>query len=191
MPTSGHNAEPPALITGLGLQLRPWTDADLPAMVELFDDPQFDRWTPLISPFNLEAARRYLAKRQEARDAGRLLQLAITTDGHTPLGEVLLIRKDENGIPTAELAYGIGAKHQGQGLASRGVRLMTAHAYDIFSVQQVILYIDPENTPSQRVARTTGFHLTAAEPVIRERVNGRRVSLNTWIHHPSTSHTSR
>lgn len=182
MTTFADNDQSSVLIAGLGLRLRPWTDADLPVMVELFDDPQFDRWTPLCAPFDLEAARGYLAKGQEARDAGRLLQLAITTDGRIPLGEVLLIRKNENGILTGELAYGLGVEHQGRGLASRAVRLMTAHAYDVFGVQQVILRIDPENTPSQRVARATGFHLTAAEPVIRERPDGRRVSLDTWIH---------
>ncbi|MGR6919510.1 hypothetical protein ACU635_35200 [[Actinomadura] parvosata] len=41
--------------------MREWTADDLPVMVELFGDPQVDRWTPLRSPFDLAAAHSYLA----------------------------------------------------------------------------------------------------------------------------------
>jgi RimJ/RimL family protein N-acetyltransferase len=126
-------------------------------MVALFDTPAFARWTPLASPFDLEAARRYLADSRKG-DAGRI-QLAITTDGRTPLGEVLAVRTQEE-PPTVEIAYGVGAEHQGQGLASRSVRLMTHYAYDTLAAKRVVLRIAPENIPSQRVAQATGFHLT-------------------------------
>lgn len=73
-------------------------------LLELFDDPQFDQWTPLTSPFDLSAARAYLAKARQEHSAGRCIQLAITTDGRNALGEVLLVRRIENGPQTAELA---------------------------------------------------------------------------------------
>jgi hypothetical protein len=45
---STENGFPPAIrLSGLGLHLREWTDDDLPVMVELFDEPQVHRWTPL------------------------------------------------------------------------------------------------------------------------------------------------
>jgi hypothetical protein len=31
-------------LSGLGPHLREWTDADLPVMAELFDDPEVSRW---------------------------------------------------------------------------------------------------------------------------------------------------
>ncbi|WP_371781906.1 GNAT family N-acetyltransferase [Streptosporangium subroseum] len=60
-------------LTGLGLVLREWTDDDLPVMVELFDDARVNRWTPLRSPFDKEAARTYLAQARQRRadDRGR------------------------------------------------------------------------------------------------------------------------
>jgi Acetyltransferase (GNAT) domain len=105
-------------ITGLGLTLREWTDADIPAMAELFDDPDVDRFTPLRAPFDLAAARAYLQTARQTRAEGGRLQLAITTDGHTPQGEILLFRARGSDLTpdtadtadTAELAYAIGPR---------------------------------------------------------------------------------
>lgn len=182
--TSGETFPSTIRLTGLGLHLREWTDDDLPVMVELFDEPQFDQWTPLASPFDLSAAQAYLSKAREERNADRRVQLAITTDGHAAMGEVLLIRRDEDGGQAAELGYGIGAKYRRQRLAARAVQLMTDYAYDILTIDRVILRIAPENTASEAVARTTGFHLTDEEPILRERANGGSVRLRTWAYRP-------
>ncbi|MFC5180839.1 GNAT family N-acetyltransferase [Actinomadura harenae] len=182
------NTELPApLVTGLGLRLRPWDEADLDAMVTLFDHPDFARWTPLVSPFDLDAARAYVQRSQERRESGSTLQLAVTTDGRAPLGEVLSISRLDEPVPAIELAYGIGAEHRGQALASRAVRLMTGHAYETHPGARVILRIVDENTASQRVAQATGFHLSDEEPVTRE-VPGRPAAvLRTWVHRPDAS----
>lgn len=181
--TTSEEAFPSTVrLTGLGIHLREWTDDDLPVMVELFADPQFYQWTPLASPFDLSAAQAYLSRAREQRDAGRVVQLAVTTDGHAAMGEVLLIRREEDGRHAAELAYGIGAKHRRRRLAARAVELMTRYAHDTLAFDRVILRIAPENTASEAVARTTGFHLTDEEPIIRERPDGRTVRLRTWAY---------
>jgi RimJ/RimL family protein N-acetyltransferase len=182
--TTGETFPSTIRLAGLGLQLREWTDADLPVMAELFDDPQFDRWTPLASPFDLPAAQAYLSKAREQRSAGRVIQLVITTDGHDALGEILLVRREEDGPQVAELAYGIGAEHRRRRLAARAVQLMTGYAYDVLAMNRVILRIAPDNAASEAVARTTGFHLTDEDPIIRERATGRSVRLLTWAHRP-------
>ncbi|MFC8829668.1 GNAT family N-acetyltransferase [Streptomyces sp. NPDC057137] len=161
-----------------GLQLREWTEADVPALSTLFDEPEMDRWTPLSSPFDEAAARAYLLRAHERRASGQALQLAITTDGHTPLGEVLLFAASEDGTQV-ELAYGIGAPHRGRGLASRAVRLMLPHAFHDARVHRAVLRIEPDNAPSAAVARRTGFQLTDEPPVVRES-EGRSVRLRTW-----------
>jgi RimJ/RimL family protein N-acetyltransferase len=172
---------PPAIqVSGLGLHLREWTDDDLSVMVELFDEPQLHRWTPLPSPFDLQAARAYLSKAREGSADGGRIQLAITTDGQHPRGEILLFRTGADGRD-AELGYGVGARHRRLRLAARAVELMTGYAYDTLAMSRVILRIDPANAASAAVARATGFELTGDDPVIRER-DGRRVSLLTWCH---------
>lgn len=163
---------------GEGLQLREWTEADVPALSALFDEPEMDRWTPLQSPFDEAAARAYVARAHERRAAGQALQLAITTDGHTPLGEALLFVASADGSDV-ELAYGIGAPHRRQGLASRAVRLLLRHAFHDRAVRRALLRIEPANTASAAVARGAGFQLTDAALVLREG-GTRSVQLRTW-----------
>lgn len=162
-----------------GLILREWAEDDLAALAELFDDPQVDRWTPLRAPFDLAAARDYMDTARRRRAAGRRLQLAITIDGHQPLGEILLARTSTNG--EAELAYAVGAAHRHQRLASRAVQVITGYAYTNLAMTRVLVRIEADNTASAAVARATGFHLTDAEPITRD---GARGSLLTWLHRP-------
>ncbi|MEV4622566.1 GNAT family N-acetyltransferase [Asanoa sp. NPDC049573] len=164
------NRFPPAVrLSGLGITLREWTDADLATMPHLFDDAEVDRWTPLPSPFDEAAAHEYLVQARIRRAEGHSLQLAITNDGHATLGEILLFPtgpqgRDPNGT-TAELAYAVGPQHRRQGLTSRAVRLITDYAYQQLAMDHVILRIDPNNAASTAVARSTGFEPTGADPL--------------------------
>ncbi len=167
-----------AEITGLGLRLREWSDGDLPVMVELFDDAEIARWTPLPSPFDRPAAAAYLSRAREARAAGQRLQLAITTDGRTALGEVLLFgtgRDDHE----AELGYTVGAAYRRQGLATRAVELIARYAFATLGMRRLLLRIERANTASVAVAHAVGFRLTDDEPVVREGDAG-PVVLHTW-----------
>jgi RimJ/RimL family protein N-acetyltransferase len=171
-------------ITGLGLTLREWTDADIPAMAELFDDPDVDRFTPLRAPFDLAAARAYLQTARQTRAEGGRLQLAITTDGHTPQGEILLFRARGSDLTpdtadTAELAYAIGPRHRHQRLATRAVRLITDYAYTTLGFTAVVLHIAAANTASIAVAHATGFRLTPEPPLTLDTA---RDPLMTWQH---------
>jgi RimJ/RimL family protein N-acetyltransferase len=174
-------------LSGLGLHLREWTNADLPAMVDLFDETQVDRWTPLRHPFDLAAARAYLDAARARRAEGRSIQLAITTDGHTPRGEILLFPTGPGGRDPhgrhAELAYAIGAAHRRQGLATTAVRLITSYAYQQLGMEHVILRIHPDNTASTALARATGFDLTDVDPI----EHGAAGPLLTWRHRPSST----
>ncbi|SEH03678.1 Protein N-acetyltransferase, RimJ/RimL family [Nonomuraea solani] len=146
-------------------------------MVELFDDPEMDRWTPLRSPFDVAAATAYLAKARQSRADDRGIQLAITVEDDRPRGEVLLHRTGNPG--EGEIAYGIGRQYRRQGLAKRAVELMTRHALQDWGMTRVLLRIDPANEGSQAVAAAAGFHLTDDAPVIRQRKEG-PFTLLTW-----------
>ncbi|MER5198453.1 GNAT family N-acetyltransferase [Streptomyces sp. NPDC002884] len=184
MQTKGSFVVPPAplRLEGAGIVLREWTDDDLDALVEVYDDPEIARWTPVVSPFDARAARAYLDRARTSRAEGRTAQLAITTDGGRPRGEVLLFRSgsDER---DAELAYGVGAGHRGQGLAGRAVRLVTELALREPRPRRVVLCIEHGNTASEAVARTCGFTLAAEPPALRQ-AKGREVRLRTWSLRP-------
>ncbi|MGW0826589.1 GNAT family N-acetyltransferase [Streptomyces sp. NPDC002845] len=170
----------PFRLEGHGVRLREWADDDVQAMVAVYDDPEIDRWTPVVSPFDTEAAHAYIAAARQKRAEERAVQLAITTDGQPPLGEVMLFRgaADERDI---EIAYGVGPAHRGKGLASKAVRLVTEYAVRHTGARRVVLSIEEGNTASEAVAKATGFELTDDDPVVRTS-KGREVVLRIWSH---------
>ncbi|MFJ3841983.1 GNAT family N-acetyltransferase [Streptomyces sp. NPDC090054] len=165
----------PVLLASHGLILREWGNADLPAMVELFDEPDIADRTPLSSPFDMTAARDYLEMIHRTRAEGQRLHLAITTDGHKPLGEVLL------NLSRGTMGYAVGTAHRGQRLALRAAQLVTDYAHQILELPRVLLEIEADNVPSIAVARALDFSLTNDEP---ERVEGkgRAFILHIWTH---------
>ncbi|MFI7051615.1 GNAT family N-acetyltransferase [Streptosporangium canum] len=167
-------------LSGHGLVLREWDDGDLPAMVGLFDDPEVAYWTPLVSPFDLNAAQVYLKRARERRTAGQRVQLAITVDGREPMGEVLLMLTGP-GLDVAEIGYVVGAAHRGRGLAARAVRVMTDFARDTVGVVQLLLEIEEGNAASAAVASAAGYHLTDVPPIPGED-KGRPLLLRTWAY---------
>lgn len=162
-------------LTGEGLVLRDWTEDDLDAMPELFDHPDIAYWTPIVSPFDAEAARTRLVKARQLRADGTAVLLAITLDGGAPLGEVMLRRAPEG----TELGYAVGPAHRGQGLAGRAVRVMAAYAFEELGVDRVILELEAENAASVAVATANGFRLLGV-PLIEGEEKGRPYALQTW-----------
>jgi RimJ/RimL family protein N-acetyltransferase len=165
----------PLEIVGDGLVLREWGVADLPRMVELFDEASIDRWTPLESPFDLAAANRYLTRAGLRRADGSVIQLAITADGGTPLGELLFIAGEDG---TTEMGYSVGLRHRGRRLAARAVELGIRNAVS-WGVQRFRLRIEPENAASVAVAVACGFVRRPGPPTPAES-KGRSIRLDIW-----------
>jgi len=90
---------------------------------------------------------------------------------------VILIFPTET-IGVAELAYAVGAAHQGRDLAHRAVIsvLSLAAAAGIGCAR---LLISPDNTASEHVARASAFVL-AEKPTVERRRKGRTIRLATW-----------
>ena len=162
-------------LTGEGLVLRDWTEADLAAMPELFDHPDIAYWTPIVSPFGAAAARNRLDRARQLRADGTAVLLAITVDGRAPLGEVMLRRSPEG----TELGYAVGPAHRGQGLAVRAVRMTAAYAFEQLAAPQVILELEAENAASVAVAAKAGFTLLDVPPIKGEE-KGRPFALQIW-----------
>jgi RimJ/RimL family protein N-acetyltransferase len=157
----------PITLTGEGITLREWRPDDLDDLVELLDEADVARWTPIASPFDVEAGIAYLKRAHEGRTTGQRIQLAITTDGERPLGEVLLFGHG-TGFDEAELGYLVGAAHRGRGLASRALALLSGYARSELALGRLLLRIDPGNAASRAVARRCGFRPTAEPPIPQE-----------------------
>jgi len=167
----------PVRLAGDGLVLREWRPDDVPVMVELFDEPQFRRWTPLASPFDEDAALAYLQRARTRRAEGSALQLAVTEAGDdTPRGEVLMFLHPD----LAEVGWGLGAAHRGRRLASRAVRLLVAWAREVWGFDRIRALIEPGNDASERVAAACGFVAVRGTPVLVES-RGRSLGLTAWM----------
>jgi RimJ/RimL family protein N-acetyltransferase len=177
MTTAGRLPYPIAL-TGDGISLREWRDEDLDDLVRLLDEPEIARWTPMPSPFDLEAGVAYLKRARQSRASGQRIQLAITVDGARPVGEVLLFGVDA-GVREAELGYLIGAAYRRRGLASAALSLLSSYARSTLGLSRLVLRIDPANTASCAVARRCGYRLTGEPPILQEGPYGPS-SLGTW-----------
>lgn len=164
-------------LSGDGVILREWTDDDLPAIVELFDDPVTQRFFPLAEAGpDLEVATKYLAGIRRRRAEGKSIHLAVTTDGERVLGEVIVHP------PIGVLAGTIGAPYRGQGLATRAFRLLIDYAHDVLGVPTVLAQMEPDNHAMIAVMEGLGLRRTDAEPETWVE-RGRSVTVYTWAHH--------
>ncbi len=168
----------PLTLTGDGVTLREWRSEDLDELVAMLDEPDIARWTPMPSPFDVEAGIAYLKRAHQGRVSGRRIQLAITTDGERPLGEVLLFGVDL-GLREAELGYLVGVRYRRRGLASAALSLLSTYARSTLNLSRLLLRIDPDNTASTAVARRCGYRLTGEPPILQESPYG-PTSLDTW-----------
>lgn len=168
----------PLTLTGDGIILREWRSEDLDDLVIMLDEPDIARWTPMPSPFDVEAGIAYLKRAYQGRVSGQRIQLAITADGGRPLGEVLLFGVDL-GLKEAELGYLVGREHRRHGLASGALSLLSSYARSTLNLSRLLLRIDPGNTASTAVARRCGYRLTGEPPILQEGPYG-PTSLDTW-----------
>lgn len=164
----------PTVLSGSGMTLREWSEADLGQMVRLFDEPEVARRTPLVTPFDDAAARTYLSAARAAGASGARLHLAMTRGDDLPRGEATL------NLRTGSIAYVVGSAYRGQGLASGGVTILARYAADVVGLTSVHLEIEADNAPSCSVARKAGFRPSSAEAELVED-KGRTYALFRWV----------
>ncbi|MEU4675382.1 GNAT family N-acetyltransferase [Micromonospora sp. NPDC023737] len=149
-------------LTVPGLVLRPWVEADAPAVQAALSDPDIARWNPQGWPVDEERTLNWLRRRADW-SAGDHASLAVAdaTDG-TLLGSVSLydIHDDE-----AEIGYWVVPSARGRGVASRAVTLLTRWGFEQLGLHRIELCHATANAASCRVAERAGYRL---EGTLRE-----------------------
>jgi RimJ/RimL family protein N-acetyltransferase len=137
--------------------LRPWRDADIPALVRACQDPEIPRWTRVPSPYGESDARMYMQQRHDAVRSGAGAPYAVV-DGRAGslLGSISLMRFAWDHA-RAEVGYWLAREARGQGHAARAVRLMCRWGFEELGLERIELVAATGNLPSQRVAERAGF----------------------------------
>ena len=136
------------------MALRAWTEADASVLVRACSDPLTRRFTSVPDPYTLEDARMFITAGRSAT----ALPLAVTdrVAGDGVVGAVGLHAIDRQ-RGRAEIGYWTAPWARRRGVATRALAILSGWAFEGLGVERVELFAEPENEPSQAVARACGF----------------------------------
>jgi ribosomal-protein-alanine N-acetyltransferase len=155
----------PALGAGrVGLR---WLEpADVPALFEVFSDPEVMRYwssTPLVDEEAAAGLLRHIHDRFAAR---ALFQWGISRQAdNRVIGTCTLFHLDAENR-RAEIGFALGQAHWGQGLASEALGLLIGFAFGTLGLHRLEADVDPRNAASLRILERQGFR---REGLLRER----------------------
>jgi RimJ/RimL family protein N-acetyltransferase len=152
---------PDPLLTDGVVRLRPWTVADVPALVDAWSDPAVQQWTAVPAKRDEAAALRWIAGEQPRREAAIALDLVVAPadpDDPTVLGEVGLVPL-AGGPSRAELGWWVGPRNRRRGIATRAVCLFAGWARDGLGFDDLFAEVSADNPASVWVAEAAGLRL--------------------------------
>jgi RimJ/RimL family protein N-acetyltransferase len=164
--------ELPHLTDGV-VRLRPWVEADVPALVAALADPGISHWVDAIPfPYTAEHGRSFVSASDgfavvDASSGGLLGSCA----AHW--------RSPEQGV--AAVGYWTRAEARGRGVATRATRLVAQWVLGELGFDRLELHADERNLASCRVAERLGFTLDGTLRSARFNVRqGRRIDLRIY-----------
>ena len=150
----------PERITSFPVVLRPFENADAPAVCDYCSDWELARTTAVIPhPYLPGMAEAFIAAAARERDAEGNLCYAITaaTDGRL-VGAIELRPDDDD-----SLGYWVGRPHWGRGYATAAARALVACAFSQLGRERVGARHLAANPASGRVLEKCGFTLARRE----------------------------
>lgn len=161
---------------GKRVTLRPFTDADLPRIVEACSDERSQHWLiGLPRDYSEDSARTYLGGLPVAASRGAAITWCIS-DPETDrlLGAIAVFDLDDEDPTSGEIGYWAHPDARGRGAMSEALALVIAHAMAPadgggMGLRRLELLAAGGNSASQHVARSNGFvevgRKRAAEPL--------------------------
>lgn len=146
-------AQQPILIAG-DLTMRPWLEADAPALLEVYADPAVQRWH--CEKLNQAEAVAYAGQWTDFWRTGSRAGWAVVR-AKTLVGRVTLTRLMLEG-GQAEVTYWTVPAARGTGVAPTAVEAVAGWAFNL-GLQRLELQHSTQNPSSCRVSAKTGFAL--------------------------------
>jgi RimJ/RimL family protein N-acetyltransferase len=162
------------VLTGARVVLRPWTPADVPAVLAACQDPEVQRWTTVPSPYTAADAVGYVTGVAPAAWADGDAVYAVVDAATGRIAGSIGAHGLRDGV--AHVGYWTAPAARGRGLTSDALRTLTRWLLRDAGAERVELVVEPANTASVRVAEAAGF---TREGVLRGRLllKGRRVDV--------------
>jgi [ribosomal protein S5]-alanine N-acetyltransferase len=160
----------PTLTDGV-VTLRPWRVEDVPALMEICQDPEVQRFTRVPANYTRDDALMYLASKTAREERGELVALAIVDPADDSLLGGIDVRRGEEG--RVLIGYMVDPRARGRGVATRAVRLLSRWALAGFGAARVEIHVSVDNPASQAFAERAGLR---REGVLRSfiELKGRR-----------------
>lgn len=151
------------------LVLRPFEEADIPALADMMNDEQVTAWTSAPAPFTERDAREWITGQAPAeRAAGRGIVFAVTEFLTQRLVGTVQLKNTDWHILAAEASYVVAPWARGEGYASESVLALAGWLFQDQKFERLELRTAADNTASQLVAQRIGC---VSEGVLR----------NAWI----------
>ena len=138
-------------LSTLRLNIRPLTEADLPALVVYRNDPEVARYQGWPLPSTLEQERHLISS--SALGTEGWVQRAITLKNGELVGDLGLKRHG----PQAEFGVTLARHAWGHGYASEAIRALLNFAFSDLNLHRVQASIDPRNQAIAALLQHVGF----------------------------------
>lgn len=156
---------PVPVLEGQGVRLRPFTDADLPRIVQTCSDRRTRHWLPTLpAPYTLDDARAFVTDSRLQESLGQKVTWAVADrDSDQLLGDVAVFRLGDPMCPGgSEIGYWAHPDARGRGVMGEALDLVLRHALrprDAGGLgrHRVQLGASWGNAASRRVAERAGF----------------------------------
>lgn len=146
--------DPPRLVLGHDVVLRPPANDDAADIVTHCNDPEMIRWTTVPTPYGLAEAYAFVAGNAPGWRAN-VAALAVEYQGRFSGGVSLVF--DNHG--SASIGYGLAPWARGRGVMTRSLRAMLAWGFELPGLQVVTWDAIAGNQASLDVARRCGFQI--------------------------------
>ena len=142
-------------MTSERLHFRPMTHDDIPLLLEIFSDPIAMQFYP-----NTKSAKETAAwvNWNAILYPNLGLHLLFKKETKEFIGQCGLVPQEVASQPELEIGYLLVRKHWGYGYATEAALFWRYYAQEILNQKRLISLIDPNNLPSQAVARRIGMH---------------------------------
>lgn len=145
-------SSPPPVLETVRLMLRPYDEADIPAIIEICGDIEVSRRLSRVPHPYSEVDARYFLESVATRELVwamtlRSEPLVVGCVGLAPVGDPA----------AAELGYYVRRSHWGQGLVTEAAAAVVRHGFDHVGLSHLVSGHFADNPASGRVLRKLGF----------------------------------